>query len=98
MPRPSRRNIPDDQLDRLRQADQAQLHALAERSCLAERLAGIEARRAETIDALDAQVGGGRSLLLAADVRLAELIGVDAAAVMTGTAASELRRAMRGAA
>jgi hypothetical protein len=96
MPRPSRRHIPDDQLDHLRQAHQAQLDALAERSVLAERLAAIEARRAATIAALDVELAAARADLLAADGRLAELIGVEAAANVVGTPVPELRRAARG--
>lgn len=98
MSRPSRRCIPDEQLDRLRQAYQAQLDALAERSHFAQRLAAVEARRTQTIVQLDAEVAVARSDLLAADAHLAELVGVEAAAAMVGRSASELRRAMRSAA
>ena len=97
MPKASRRRIPDEQIEQLRNSHQAQLGALAERASFADQLAVLEARRAEKIAELDGEVAGARHDLLVADVRLAELMGVEAAAEITGTAPADLRRAMRGA-
>ena len=46
---------------------------------------------------LDAEVAGARHDLLMADLRLAEMIGVEATATMTGTSLPELRRAVKEA-
>jgi CheY-like chemotaxis protein len=95
MPKPSRRRIPDEQLDQLRSSHQAQLDALAERACCAQQLATVEATRGEVLARLDAEVAGARHDLLLADLRLAEMIGVEATATMTGTSLPELRRAVK---
>jgi CheY-like chemotaxis protein len=97
MPRPSRRRIPEEQLDQLRSSHQAQLDALAERACCAQQLATVEAAGAEVLARLDAEVAGARRDLLIADLRLAEMIGVEATATMTGTSLAELRRAVKEA-
>jgi hypothetical protein len=98
MPRASRRRIPDEQFAQLRSSHQAQLDALAERSYYADQLSTAEARRAEKVAELDAEVAGARHDLFVADMRLADLIGVEAAAEMTGTPVAELRRAVKGTA
>jgi hypothetical protein len=95
MPKPSRRRIPEEQLDQLRSSHQAQLDALAERACCAQQLVAVEAARADALARLDAEVAGVRHDLLMADLRLAEMIGVEATATMTGASLPELRRAVK---
>jgi hypothetical protein len=95
MSRSSRRRIPEEQLDQLRSNHQAQLDALAERACCAQQLATVEAARAEALARHDAEVAGARHELLMADLRLAEMIGVEVTATMTGTSLSDLRRAVK---
>ena len=95
MPKPSRRRIPEEQLDQLRGSHQAQLDALADRACCAQQLATVEATRAEVLDRLDVEMAGARHDLLMADLRLAEMIGVEATATMTGASLPELRRAVK---
>jgi hypothetical protein len=97
MPKPSRRRIPEDQLDQLRSGHQAQFDALAERACCVEKLATVEAARADALARLDAEVADARHDLLMAGLRLAEMIGVEATATMTGTSLPELRRAVKEA-
>jgi hypothetical protein len=98
MPKASRRRIPDEQIAHLRSSHQAQLDALAERAWFADQLWAVEAKRADKLAELDAEVAGARHDLLVADMRLADLIGVEAAAEVTGTAVGELRRAVKGSA
>jgi CheY-like chemotaxis protein len=95
MPKPSRRRIPEEQLDQLRSSHQAQLGALAERAYCAQQLAAVEAGRADALARLDAEVADARHDLLMADLRLSEMIGVEATATMTGTSLPELRRAVK---
>jgi hypothetical protein len=95
MPKPSRRRIPEEQLDQLSSSHQAQLDALAERACCAQKLATVEAARADALARLDAEVAAARHDLLMADRRLAEMIGVEATATMTGASLPELRRAVK---
>ena len=97
MPRPSRRNIPADQLAQARVHQAALMDALAERTLYASRLAVAEEKRDKTLAEMEAVIVGARHDLTVAELRLVSLIGVEAASEMTGTAAVELRRAMKDA-
>ena len=97
MPRLSRRNIPTDQLAQARAHQAALMDALAERTLYASRLALAEEKRDKTLAEMEAVIVGARHDLTVAELRLVNLIGVEAASEMTGTAAVELRRAMKDA-
>jgi hypothetical protein len=95
MPRPSRRNIPADQLTQARAHQAALLDALAERTLYASRLALAEEKRDKTLAELEAAIVGARHDLTVAELRLVDLIGIEVAADMTGTPAADLRRSMK---
>lgn len=97
MPRPSRRNIPADQLDQARAHQAALLDALAQRTLFASRLALAEEKRDKTLAELEAGIIGARHDLTVAELRLVDLVGVEAAAEMTGTPLADLRRAAKEA-
>lgn len=97
MPRPSRRNIPADQLAQARAHQAALLDALAQRTLFASRLALAEEKRDKTLAELEAGIIGARHDLTVAELRLVDLLGVEAAAEMTGTPLADLRRAVKEA-
>jgi hypothetical protein len=95
MPRPSRRRIPAGQLAQVRAHQAALLDALAERTLYASRLALAEEKRDKTLAELEAAIVGARHDLTIAELRLVDLLGVEAAAEMTGTPLADLRRAVK---
>lgn len=95
MPRPSRRNIPADQLAQARAHQAALLDALAQRTVFASRLALAEEKRDQTLAELEAAIIGARHDLTVAELCLVDLVGVEAAAEMTGTPLADLRRAVK---
>ncbi len=97
MPRPSRRNIPADQLAQARAHQAALLDALAQRTLFASGLALAEEKRDKTLAELEAGIIGARHDLTVAELRLVDLLGVEAAAEMTGTPLADLRRAVKEA-
>lgn len=97
MPRPSRRNIPADQLAHARAHQAALLDALAQRTLFASCLALAEEKREKTLAELEAAIIGARHDLTVAELRLVDLLGVEAAAEMTGTPLADLRRAVKEA-
>ena len=97
MPRPSRRNIPADQLAQARAHQASLLDALAQRTLFASRLALAEEKRGKTLAELEAAIIGARHDLTVAELRLVDLLGVEAAAEMTGTPLADLRRAVKEA-
>lgn len=97
MPRPSRRNIPADQLAQARAHQAALIDALAQRTLFASRLALAEEKRDKTLAELEAAIIGARHDLTVAEVRLVDLLGVEAAAEMTRTPLADLRRAVKEA-
>jgi len=95
--RSKRVSVPEEQRTKIEERHAAELTALAEHAASAERLALVESRRAEVLAEQDQRVEEARAGRLAAAVSLAELIGVDRAADLTGLRAVELRRCTREA-
>ncbi len=96
VPSPTRR-IPDAQRERIRQKHEAELAALAAHAAAADRLAATEARRAEVLAEQDHLVEMARAEQADATLTLASLVGLEAAALLTGTAVTEVRRTAREA-
>ncbi len=96
VPSPTRR-IPDAQRERIRQKHEAELAALAAHAAAADRLAATEARRAEVLAEQDHLVEMARAEQADATLALASLVGLEAAALLTGTAVTEVRRTAREA-
>ena len=94
---PPVRRIPDAQRERIRQKHEAELAALAAHAAAADRLAATEARRAEVLAEQDHLVEMARAEQADATLALASLVGLEAAALLTGTAVTEVRRTAREA-
>lgn len=97
MSRSKRVSVPEEQRTKIEERHAAELTALAEHAAAAERLALAQSKRAEVLAECDQRVDEARRDRVTAGVSLAELIGVDRAADLTGLRAVELRRCTREA-
>lgn len=97
MPRSKRVCVPVEQRTKIEQRHAAELAALAAHAGAADRLVSAEAHRIDVLAEQDQRVADARRERLAAAVTLAGLIGVEAAADMTGLSVGELRRCVREA-
>ena len=87
--------VPDEQRTKIEERHAAEIAALAAHAAAVDRLAMLEARRADLIAAQDQLVAGARAERMEAAVALVRLIGVDRSADLTGLTVAELRRRAR---
>lgn len=91
------KHVTDDQLERLRQRQADDLAALAERNVAAARLEATTRLRAEVIENEDAAVRDARDALARATRALVERVGVETAAMLSGTPPEAVRALTRPA-
>lgn len=89
------KHVTDDQLERLRQRQADDLAALVERNVAAARLDATTRHRAEVIEKENAAVRDATDALARATRALVERVGVDSAAMLSGTPPEAVRALTR---
>lgn len=97
MARAKRVVLPEDQRAKIERRHAAELAALSAHAAAADRLVATEAKRVEVLAEHDQSVKEAAAERHAAAVVVAGLLGVTAAADITGLPVGELRRALREA-